>query len=373
MLKTLLIAGVCLGLAVNAHAQPTEVERQHDVFVSGEDGYHTFRIPAIVRAPGGDLLAFAEGRKGGRGDAGDIDLVMRRSEDNGLSWGEMVVLWDDDANTCGNPCPVVDTETGHIHLLATHNLGHDHEREIIDGSSEGTRTVWVLTSEDRGRQWGEPREITASTKHPSWTWYATGPGNGICLTQGEHKGRLVVPCDHIEAGTKRYYSHVILSDDQGKTWRLGGTTPTDQVNECAVAEIGPDRLLLNMRNYDRAVRSRALSISEDAGESWDELWRDEGLPEPICQASMIALPGPTDPTPILVFSNPASAESRVGMTVRTSVDAGKTWTEGVLLHEGPSAYSSLVDLGGRSVGCLYERGEKHPYEKITFAVVRAAD
>ncbi|MFG0243127.1 MAG: exo-alpha-sialidase [Phycisphaerales bacterium JB054] len=352
-----------------------------DVFVSGEGGYHTFRIPAIVRVGSGEgegtLLAFAEGRRGGRGDAGDIDLVLRRSEDGGRTWGEMAVVWDDGPNTCGNPCPVVDEATGMVHLLVTHNLGHDTEREIIDGASEGSRTVWVLSSADAGLTWGEPREISAGVKRPDWTWYATGPGNGVCLRWGEHAGRLVVPCDHIEAGSKAYYSHVIVSDDHGATWRIGGVTPSDQVNECAVAEIGADRLLLNMRNYDRRERARALSVSEDGGGSWGALWREAGLPEPICQASMIALGdggvlagGAGFEPPTLVFSNPASSEGRVRMTVRTSGDGGATWSEGVVLHEGPSAYSSLVDLGERSVGCLYERGEGQPYEGIVFAVLR---
>lgn len=379
------VVGLMVCGAVRCAAQELVADRpQVDVFVSGEGGYHTYRIPAIVRAGGsgegdGALLAFAEGRKGGRGDAGDIDLVLRRSEDGGRTWGEMTVVWDDGANTCGNPCPVVDTVTGVVHLLMTRNLGHDTEREIIDGTSEGTRTVWVMTSADAGVTWSEPREVTAETKRAEWTWYATGPGNGICLRWGAHAGRLVVPCDHIEAGTKKYFSHVIVSDDHGATWRVGGVTPSDQVNECAVAEVGVGRLLLNMRNYDRRVRTRALAVSEDAGESWGALWREASLPEPICQAGMIAMgdggvlgdgsfEGPT-----LVFSNPASAEGRVRMTVRTSVDAGTTWSDGVVLHEGPSAYSSVVEIGDGLVGCLYERGEEQPYEGIVFGVVRVRE
>lgn len=349
---------------------------QVDVFVAGAGGYHTFRIPAMVRLPGGDLLAFAEGRTAGRGDAGDIDLVMRRSIDGGRSWGDLSVVWDDGPNTCGNPCPVVVGEGGRVLLLATHNLGHDTEREIIDQAAEGSRTVWVLESSDGGVSWDPPREITASVKRPEWTWYATGPGNGIELRWGERTGRLIVPCDHIEAGTKEYYSHVISSDDRGATWRIGGVTPSDRVNECAVAEIGPGRLLLNMRNYDPAVRARAVSTSEDAGETWGPLRRDAALPEPICQASMVAMEDGGFPggggdflTPTLVFSNPASAEARIRMTVRMSGDGGESWTDGAVLHEGPAAYSSLAPLGDGSVGCLYERGDQHPYERITFARV----
>jgi sialidase-1 len=72
----------------------------------------------------------------------------------------------------------------------------------------------------------------------------------------------------------------------------------------------------------------------------------------------------------LVFSNPASSEGRVAMTVRTSEDGGRTWSVGTLLHAGPSAYSSLVELAPDRVGCLHECGETHPYERIRFESVR---
>lgn len=343
-------------------ASPADEPLQADVFVSGTDGYNTYRIPAIIRAADGTLLAFAEGRVGGRGDSGDIDLVLRRSDDDGQTWGPLQVIRDDEDNTCGNPCPVLDEETGVIHLLMTHNLGQDREPQIIDQTSVGSRTVWVTSSRDHGQTWGALRELTNTTKAPNWTWYATGPGNGIQLRSGPHKGRLVVPCDHIEAGTKKYFSHVIVSDDHGATWRIGGSTPSDQVNECAVAELADGSLLLNMRNYDRSQRARAQSRSTDGGATWSAIKRHPELPEPICQASMIAL----DDGKLLVFSNPASSDKRVAMTVRKSTDGGRTWSQGHVLHPGPSAYSSLVALDDGYVGCLYEHGEGHPYERIRF-------
>lgn len=350
----------CLSLAPT-----TTAANDLNVFTSGEDGYDTFRIPALIEAADGTLLAFAEGRVGGRGDSGNIDLVLKRSRDGGATWDDLEVVWDDGGNTCGNPCPVLDRETGTLHLLSTHNLGQDHESEIIAQTSDGTRTVWVLTSDDHGASWNEPREITATTKQPDWTWYATGPGNGIQLRSGDQAGRLVIPCDHIEAGTKHYYSHAIGSDDHGATWRLLGSTPSHQLNECAVAELADGSLLLNMRNYDRSQRARAMTRSNDGGEIWGDVSRDPALPEPICQASMVAI----DDGRTLVFSNPASETGRVKMTVRRSRDGGRTWSKGIMLHEGPSAYSSLATLDhvdDAIVACLYEAGQDHPYESIRF-------
>lgn len=335
---------------------------QQELFTKGEHGYHTFRIPALVATPGGALLAFCEGRRHGGGDSGDISILLRRSEDNGRTWSAVQTVWDDPGNTCGNPCPVVDAESGAVSLLLTHNLGTDVESRIIDQTSEGTRTVWVSRSADEGRTWSPPEEITAAAKQPDWTWYATGPGAGIQTKSG----RLVVPCDHIEAGSKKYYSHVILSDDGGQNWRLGGSTPEDQVNECEVAELDDGRLLLNMRNYDPGIRSRAYAYSDDGGESWSGLTRHPDLVEPICQASMRRLEGPDGG--LLLFSNPASPEARRNMTVRLSRDQGASWPWARGLHPGPAAYSCLCALPDGRAACLYERGTENPYEKITLAV-----
>jgi sialidase-1 len=124
--------------------------QQADVFVSGKDGYHTYRIPVLVVTKKGTLLAFCEGRKKGRADSGDIDLLVKRSEDWGKSWSNQQVVWDDGENTCGNPCPVVDQQTGTIWLLMTWNHGDDSEGEIKNNTGKETRRVWVSRSDDDG-------------------------------------------------------------------------------------------------------------------------------------------------------------------------------------------------------------------------------
>jgi sialidase-1 len=375
MITTLLAT---LALAAQFPSEPSlpRADDKVDVWTSGEEGYHTYRIPAVMRAPDGALLAFCEGRKVGRGDSGDIDLLMKRSDDGGASWGEQRVLWDDGDNVCGNPCPVLDRDTGMIFLFLTHNLGHDREGEIIAGTSEGTRTVWVMTSADGGTEWSPPREVSASTKRRDWTWYATGPGVGIQLEVGPHAGRLVIPCDHIEADSQRYYSHVLLSDDHGATWRIGGRSKRDQLNECQVAELDSGELVLNMRNYNRQKRARAVARSKDGGESFGEVTWDEELPEPICQAGMVTVRAGRGGGVVerwLAFSNPASPNRRERMLVRVSYDGGLSWHTAALLHGKAAAYSCLVDLSdGNSpaVGCLFERGREGPYERITFQRVK---
>jgi sialidase-1 len=177
----------------------------------------------------------------------------------------------------------------------------------------------------------------------------------------------VIPCDHIEAGTRRYYSHVVISDDHGRNWKLGGSTPQDQVNECEVVELTESRLLLNMRNYRPDQRARQQAVSNDGGMTWTDQRHVPELIEPICQASIRRLTWPVaDRQSIILFSNPASTR-RENLTLRASFDEGQTWPVARPLDPRPSAYSCLAALPDGSVGILYEAGDRTPYEALVFA------
>jgi sialidase-1 len=332
--------------------QATRIETA-DVFRSGEEGYHTYRIPALIVTRKGTLLAFCEGRRLAGGDSGDIDLLLKRSFDQGKTWSAAQVLVDFGLDTIGNPAPVEDRKTGVILLLLTRNPGDVTEKQIVTSAVAETRTVWITRSADDGTTWSPPEEITSSVKRPSWTWYATGPGNGIQL----RTGRLVIPCDHMDAGSGAKHSHVIYSDDHGKTWRIGGVAG-EGTNESAVVELRDGSLLLNMRSYLGRNR-RAVAHSLDGGLAWSPLADDPALIEPVCQASLIAARGR------LLFSNPADTK-RDRITVRLSRDDGKTWPVAKLIYEGPSGYSSLAALRDGTIGLLYERGVTSPYERIAF-------
>lgn len=365
--------------AGNANAQNTsspDVKQEIELFSSGEGGYDTYRIPAVVTTTEGTILAFCEGRKDHGGDAGDIDILLKRSEDGGATWTDQQVIWDDGGNTCGNPCPVVDEETGDVFLLMTHNLGTDHESDIITGTATSTRTVWVAKSSDDGRSWTEPENITDGTKKEEWGWYATGPGTGIQIKHGPRKGRLVIPCDHsydepegnLRGGPYEYGAHAIYSDDHGQTWQLSEPI-RPKVNECQMVELadGNGTLLMNMRSYfDRGYRTH--SYSYDGGITWTAPEDAPPLVEPVCQASILRYGWPEGDkkASVLLFLNPASTSRRHNMTIRASFDEGKTWPAIKTLFTGPSAYSSLARLPDGSILCLYERGQEGPYESIIF-------
>jgi len=189
----------------------------------------------------------------------------------------------------------------------------------------------VLTSDDDGVTWSKPREITKDVKRSDWTWYATGPGIGIQLKRGAHKGRLVVPCNHRTTGDgagtpSDGNSHVIFSDDGGTNWQIGGSPEPRLFNESQVVELADGRVMLNMRNSapggrKNAARQRGVAISSDGGATFEPARRDDKLIEPICQGSIVRYTWPSDAGKgRIVFSNPASETERVAMTVRVSYD-----------------------------------------------------
>lgn len=349
------------------------------LFTAGENGYKSYRIPSLIRAKNGALLAFCEGRRDGAGDAGDIDLLMKRSTDNGKTWSAQRVVWDDGANTCGNPCPVLDEQTGEILLLLTHNRGDVPEKDIVTRKSESTRTVWLSRSADHGVSWSKPVDITQTTKKPEWGWYATGPGVGIQIKHGPRKGRLVIPCDFsyddpngkVRNGPFEYGSHAIYSDDHGKTWQLGGTI-TPKMNECQVVELadGNGTLLMNMRSYFGHGR-RAQSVSYDGGISWSAPEDVPDLAEPVCQASLLHYDfrAGKGSRKAMLFLNPASTTKRHNLTLRASFDNGKTWPVIRTIFPGPSAYSSLAALPDGQILCLYEAGKTGAYEQIILQTI----
>jgi len=321
-----------------------------DLFVSGQDGYRAFRIPSLVVTRKGTILAICEGRKKSTSDRGDIDLVIKRSLDNGSTWGKMQIIFDDGENTAGNPCPVVDRRTGTVWLPFCRN----------------NKQVFITRSDDDGVTWSKPVEITKEVSQPDWTWYATGPGHGIQL----QSGRLLIPCDHkLNSATKTqtqwYFSHVFYSDDHGKTWKLGGTLGP-RTNECQAVQAEDGSVYLNMRSYEDKNR-RARAWSKDGGLTWSEVTLDETLVEPKCQASLLRYTDPkTDGKSRILFANPASTE-RKNMTVRLSYDDCRTWPVARVLNPGKSVYSDLAAASDKSILCLYENGEKDQYEKMTLA------
>ena len=348
-----ILLGILLSFSCVSNERPAAV----DLFSGGESAHHTYRIPSIISTKNGVLLAFAEGRVNGGGDTGDINLVMRRSEDGGHKWSDIEVIWDDEGNVCGNPCPVV-LENGDILMLMTWNHGKEHEGHIKKGHSKYGRVPYMMRSTDEGRSWSKPEDISSMADKKEWMWYATGPGNGIQLKHGKYKGRIVVPCANSTV-EKGYNSHVIYSDDNGESWKYSNEIGPGS-NESTVVELTDGTLVFNTRQQTNRSGFRGQAISRDGGQSWTEYSNKTSLKEPTCQASFINYKGDT-----LLFCNP-QGKGRADGVIQISRDGAKTWKNLVELPKGGFAYSSMTVLPDGDVAVLYETSG---YKKIHFQVI----
>ncbi|MFH1731982.1 MAG: sialidase family protein [Planctomycetota bacterium] len=316
-----------------------------------------YRIPALLVTKKGTVLAFAEARRDAGSDNCDIDIVLRRSSDNGKTWGPEIKVLDQGRCTSGNPCPVV-LESGRILLLTCWNA---------HGAGEAGRRVFVTHSDDDGKTWSKPREITKQAKKPEWHWYATGPGAGaIQLARGEHKGRVIVPCD--SSIGRSYFSHIIYSDDNGENWKIGAVSPGG-LNECQAVELANGDVMINSRNHGVQLNNRGVCVSHDGGETFDPklFRRDKTLVEPQCQASLRRYSWPKDDEPgLILYSGPAVSNSRAQGTLRGSYDDGKTWPWKLLYYQGPSGYSDIAVLPDGRVAVLFEKDGK---DKLGFTIL----
>ncbi|MCE9548714.1 MAG: glycoside hydrolase, partial [Planctomycetia bacterium] len=318
----------------------------------------------------GTLLAMAEGRARLK-DIAENDLVLKRSTDGGRTWGPLIVVAEDGDNSLNNPLLVVVRPSGRILLMYQRYPAHTGEAKVVAGL-DGNKICRTLLqqSDDDGLTWSAPREITASVKRPTKvTSVASGPGIGIQLQRGEHRGRIVMPFNQGPTGDWRVYA--VLSDDGGKTWRYGDIAPEDgrgHANEVQMVELADGSIRLNARAEPKAGR-RKTAVSRDGGQTWSKLESVDELIDPRCMGSTIrygelpekAVAGERSR---LLFSNPADAQHRLRGTVRLSYDEGRTWPVARVLEPGSFAYSCLASLPDGTIGCLYE-GDN--YRKIIFA------
>ncbi|MCC6492352.1 MAG: exo-alpha-sialidase [Pirellulales bacterium] len=366
--------GALSGADKDLHGQQLSNVIKTLVFRSGADGYHTYRIPAIVTAHNGDLLAFAEGRKRGSGDDGDIDIVMKRSSDGGRHWSGMSIVqdeWSDPAAdvTIGNPSPVVDL------------ADPEHPGRIWLPFTRNNDRVFVTCSDDHGASWLPRVEITAAAKQPRWGWYATGPGHGIQLQRGTHAGRIIIPADHRLAGEDSWGAHVLLSDDHGVTWKIGGVdthlagSPIHP-NETTAVELIDGRVYFNARDQNgSSPGTRLIAYSEDGGLTFSAPFSpEEDIVAPVVQNSVLRLAATDqgDRQNILMYSAPGAMAARRDLTVLVSSQEGGAWTKVGLLHPGPAAYSDLTRIDARRTGVLYEAGVPL-YSEIIFASFELSD
>ncbi len=333
------------------------------LFTAPEGPYVTHRIPGLVLAPNGGLIVSVESRRPGENtDWTANDLRLRHSTDGGRSWEPATVLVAAEEYGGGplhNLCFIADRDEKCVHALFSHN----YER------------TFYIRSDDDGRSWSKPRDITAV--YDAWRVAhfigarAAGIGHGLQLANG----RLVVSAwlakvpPHMHVPNR---SGVLYSDDHGRTWRAGGLIPdtiTD-CNEAQAVQLADGSVLLNLRNGGDG-RRRAFSRSPDGVYDWSEPRYAADLVDPQCHGSTIRhrLPGEAGPGRLIYCGvgvlEPFHHNSAWGhyrrelLTLRVSSDEGQTWPVARRLTRDPDVYAGYSDLAVLADGtglCVYEYG-----------------
>jgi sialidase-1 len=356
-----------------AVASGVRVVSAHQVlYRGGTNGYGCFRIPVITRTVPGTLLAFAEARKSPTcADRGDIDLVVRRSTNDGRTWGPIRVVAQGTPTdqfapfTRGNPVAVIDRTDGKILLVTTSN----------DATLTGSRLPWIQQSTDDGLTWTAPKPLGATMDGTNDGWFATGPAHGIQLEHGAHKGRLIVGA-HQKPAAGIVRAGVLYSDNHGESWQASETENSyvkDELSpgEIVVTELPDGSVYAGARNEIEDSDHRAMAVSTDGGTKMPKFSLVPSLVTPNVQGSVLALKNTYRSTPgdVLIFSAPADPTDRKQMRFRYSTDRGTTWASAPngLVTNDRSGYSDLAELTGGEIGLLYEGGTTFSADEIRFA------
>lgn len=333
----------------------TAIFYRHRLYAPGDYGSANWRIPALCALPDGSLLAVNDKRKFNEGDLPqDIDIVACRSTDNGRTWSEPVTIVTGQGvkKGFGDPALVV-TEKGEVICAFAGGNGY------FQSTEEDPIRLFVTRSLDGGKTWSKPEDITfqiwgtkalnsACQKYRA-SFFSSG--NGLRLTRGAHKGRIMFAVPMLRKDEWVSDNFVVYSDDDGHSW---------QVSECAfsggdeakLVELVDGRVLLSTRQSG----PRGYNISEDGGVHWGTQGYWSEMTTNACNGDIIRLSA-TDrggERNVLMHSIPNSM-IRESVTIFFSYDEGKTWQDPLLLFNGPSVYSSLTVLPDGSVGAYIEQ------------------
>lgn len=346
----------------------------------GDDGAAAYRIPGLVTSNKGTLLAVYDVRYNSSVDLQEhINIGLSRSVNGGKTWEKMRIPMSfgeygglpTGQNGVGDPAILVDKQTGTIWIIAAWTHGMGNRRAWFNSLSgmdvEKTAQLVISRSDDDGKTWSAPINITSQVKDTAWRFLLQGPGRGISMQDGT----LVFASQFIDPNALPH-AGIIYSKDRGQTWKIS-VPARDNTTEAQVAEVTPGVLMLNMR--DNRGGSRAVSTTSDMGKTWTEHPSNRGaLQEPVCMASLLNVEGKDNVLgkDILLFSNPNTTKDRKNITIKASLDGGITWLEShqLLLDEGYGwGYTCLTMIDRETVGILYESSVAH----MTFQAVKLKD
>lgn len=345
-----------------------------------DDGAAAYRIPGIATSNNGTLIATYDVRYNNSVDLQEmVDIGISRSTDKGQSWEPMQIAMTfgqtgglpHAQNGVGDPSILVDERTNTIWVVAawTHGMGNQRAwwNSMPGMTPDETAQLVLARSDDDGKTWSQPINITPQVKDPSWYFLLQGPGRGITMQDGT----LVFPIQFIDS-TRVPNAGIMYSKDRGTTWHLHNLACTN-TTEAQVAEVEPGVLMLNMR--DNRGGSRAVSITRDLGQTWTEHPSNRSaLQESVCMASLIKVDAKDNITgkKLLIFSNPNTTKGRNNITLKASLDGGLTWPSEhqVMIDEEEGwGYTCLTMIDKETVGIFYESSVAH----MTFQAIRLSE
>lgn len=348
----LAVFAVILGLSWSADQSEVSAQNRSAVFTCGENGSKYYRIPAIVTAADGSLVVVADKRWETNGDLpGHIDVVCRRSTDNGATWSDPVTVAATDCDGgYGDPALVLDRKTGDLLCISTHGQG------LWTATPGNNAHIVVSRSRDGGKSWGAPHDITsmiypAADAERQWITAFASSGRALQLADGRLMFVLVVRDEMNTGKTLKCYS--CFSDDGGVTWRSSALPADPNGDEAKVAQLPDGRVMMSIRN--RWQGKRHFAFSEDRGETWSEVIEHPDLDDPACNGDLITIKANGET--LLLQTLPWSEKERRNVSIFRSRDNGATWQPAVTVCPGGSAYSTLTQLPDGSIGCVVEEND----------------
>ena len=311
-----------------------------------------YRIPSIITATNGDLIAAIDERVPSCGDlkwSRDINIVIRKSSDNGKTWGKIEKIIDYPlGQSASDPSMILDKQTNTIFLFYNY-MDLDNQKDIY--------YLKYISSNDNGKSWSKPVDITNQISKENWKndFKFITSGRGIQTK----KGTLLHCLVNLQKGT-----HVFGSNDNGKTWFIT-ETPTSPGDESKIVELNDGSWMVNSRV--NKLGYRYSHVSNDDGKTWISK-KEESIIDPGCNGSLIRYShGGKN---LLLLTNINNKKERKEIVLRYSIDEGRSWSNPKIIYNGEAAYSSMTVMENGSLGLFFEMDN---YTKNVFTSISIKD